>query len=59
MDSIFMECPISNANKPARFRSGGGVARKSRRARRRASRKLSRKGRRTLKRGTRRRTRRR
>ena len=52
---MFADCPISNANKPARFRGGGA------KNRRRASRKgtRSRKGRRTLKRGTRRRTRRR
>jgi hypothetical protein len=52
--------PISNANKPARFRSRGGGAKQTRRARRRASRKRSqkgkrsRKGRRTLKRGSKR-----
>jgi surface protein len=51
--SIFLDCGISDANKPAMFR-GGGRSKKSRRAKRRASRKRSRKGRRTMKRGTRR-----
>lgn len=51
--SIFLDSNISDTNKPARFRVGGG-AKKSRRARMRSSRKRSRKGRRTLKRGTRR-----
>ena len=46
-NSMFKECPISNANKPARFQRGGGGAKKTRRARRRASRKRSRKGRRS------------
>ena len=47
---MFADCPISNANKPARFRGGGA------KNRRRASRKgtRSRKGRRTLKRCARR-----
>jgi surface protein len=55
---MFANCPISNANKPARFRGGG--AKQTRRATRRGSRKRlrkgtrSRKGRRTLKRGSRR-----
>jgi hypothetical protein len=53
-DNIFNNCPISEANKPQKFRVNGGSAKKSRRASRRASRKRSRKGRRTFKRGTRR-----
>jgi hypothetical protein len=59
MHLMFRSCPISDENKPARFRRGGG-ANKSRRARRRASRKgtRSRKGRRTQKRSTRRTSRR-
>ena len=48
--SMFLSCPISNTNKPARFRGGGAKNRW------RASRKgtRSRKGRRTMKRGARR-----
>ena len=49
---MFSYCPISNANKPARFRGGG--AKQTRRARRHTIRKRPRKGRRTLKRGSRR-----
>ncbi len=51
---MFADCPISNANKPARFRGGG--AKNRRRASRKRSQKgkLSRKGRRTLKRAARR-----
>ena len=49
---MFSYCPISNANKPARFRGGG--AKQTRRARRHTIRKRPRKGRRTLNRGSRR-----
>jgi hypothetical protein len=51
---MFSYCPISNANKPARFRGGG--AKKRRHTSRKRPRKgtRSRKGRRTLKRGSKR-----